>query len=77
MTSLVWGSVRVAIAVRCTAQHATPHSTAQHTCALQHNATTGIIHISSVVPTAIGGQLGQLGTACTIWLETELLDLNI
>ena len=39
VTSLVWGSVRVAMAVCCAVQHATPHSTAQHPCALQHNAT--------------------------------------
>ena len=38
-TSLVRGSVRVAMAVCCAVQHATPHSTAQHPCALQHNAT--------------------------------------
>ena len=31
-------NVRVAIAVFCAAQHATPHSTAHHLCALQHNA---------------------------------------
>ena len=74
-TSLVRGSVRVAMAVRCIAQHAIPCSTAQHTCALQHNATTGIIHIPSVVPAAIGGQLGQLGTTCTVWLEIALITL--
>ena len=50
------GSVRVAMAVWCVAQHATLHSTAQYTCVLQHNATTGITHIPSVVPAAIGGQ---------------------
>ena len=38
-TSLVRGSVRVSMAVCCAAQHATLHSTAQHPCALQHNAT--------------------------------------
>ena len=38
-TSLVRGSVRVAMAVCCAEQHATPHSTAQHPCALQHNAS--------------------------------------
>ena len=69
-------SVRVAIAVRCVAQHTTPCSTEQHTCMLLHNATTGIIHIPSVVPAAIGGQLGQLGTTCIVWSETALLGLN-
>ena len=34
--------LRVAMAVCGAAQHATPCSTAQHPCALQHNATTGI-----------------------------------
>ena len=28
------------------------------------------------MPGAIGGQLGQLGTSCTIWLERALLDFN-
>ena len=51
-------NTRVAIAAWCVAQHATPCSTAQHICALQHNATTGITHIPSIVPAAIGGQLG-------------------
>ena len=32
-------AVRVAMAVCCAVQHATPHSTAQHPCTLQHNAT--------------------------------------
>ena len=59
MTSLVRGSVRVAMAVRCVAQHATPRSTAQHTCELEHNATTGVTHIPSIVLAAIGGQLEQ------------------
>ena len=68
-------SVRVAIAVRCVAQHATPHSTEQHTCMLLHNTTTGITHLPSVVPAAIGGQLGQLGTTCIIWIETALIIL--
>ena len=31
--------VRVAMAVCCTVQHATPHSTVQNTCALQYNAS--------------------------------------
>ena len=59
--------------VRCIAQHATLRSTAQHTCALQHNATIGIKHIPSVFPAAIGG---QLGTTCIVWAETALLGLN-
>ena len=51
-------SVRVAMAVWwCVAQHATPCSTAQHTCALQHNATTGITYIPSIVLAVLGGQL--------------------
>ena len=32
-------AVRVAMAVCCAGQHATPHSTAQHPCALQHNTS--------------------------------------
>ena len=56
--SLVWGSVRVALAVYHIAQHATLHSTAQHPCALQHNATTGITHIPSIVLAALELQLG-------------------
>ena len=40
MLKYIWeGAVRVAMAVFCVAQHATPHSTAQHPCALQHNAS--------------------------------------
>ena len=31
--------IRVAMAMCGAAQHATPQSTAQHPCALQHNAT--------------------------------------
>ena len=62
--------------VRCIAQHTILCSTAQHTCALQHNATTSIIYIPSVVPAAIGGQLLQLGTTHIVWLEIELLGLN-
>ena len=60
------------MALQCVAQHATLHSTAQHICALQPNATTGITHIPSLVPAAIGG---QLGTTCIIWLETALITL--
>ena len=56
-------SVRVVVAMQCLAQHATLHSTAQHPCALQHNATTGIIHIPNIVLAALGGQLS------TNWLE--------
>ena len=48
--------VRVALAMQRLAQHAILHSTAQHPCALQHNATTGIIHIPSIVLAALGGQ---------------------
>ena len=43
------------------AQHAIPHSTAQHTYGLMHNATTGIAHTPSVITAEIGGQFGQLG----------------
>ena len=67
--------IRVSMAVWCTAQHAILCSTAQHICALQHNATTGIIHILSIMPAAIRGQLGQLGTICIIWLEIALIIL--
>ena len=63
------------MAVRCIAQHATPCSTVQHTCALQYNTTIGITHIPSLVPAAIGGQLGQFDTTCKTWLETELITL--
>ena len=48
--------VRVAMAVCCAMQHATPHSTAQYPCALQHNASQ-VQHIPSVVLAALGGQL--------------------
>ena len=47
--------VRVEMAVQRLAQHATLHSTSQHPCALQHNATTGTTYIPSVVTVAIGG----------------------
>ena len=56
-------------------QHETPCSTAQHICALQHNATIGIIHIPSIVLAAIWGQLGQLGKICITSLETALIKL--
>ena len=46
MTSLVRVSVRVAMAVFCAAQHATPHSTAQHPCALQYNALQVYIYLA-------------------------------
>ena len=36
--------IRVAMAVCCAAQHATPYSIAQHLRALQHNVTTGITY---------------------------------
>ena len=55
-TSLVQGVVRVAMAVCCAAQHATPHSTAQHPCALQQSASQ-VYHIPSIVLAALGGQL--------------------
>ena len=58
VSSLVWGSIRVAVAVYHIAQHATLHSIAQHLCALQHNATKVITYISSIVLTTFGGQLG-------------------
>ena len=58
VTSLVRGSVRVALAVQRPAQHATLRSIVQHPCALQYNATTGIIYIPSVVLAALRGQLG-------------------
>ena len=57
------------MAVWYAAQHATLHSTAQHTCVLQYNTTTGITHIPSILPAAIEGQLG------TIWLEMSLITL--
>ena len=52
--------VRVAMVGQYVAQHATPRSTAQHSTHVgcMHNAATGITHIPSVVPAAIGGQLG-------------------
>ena len=61
--------------VQCVAQHAMPCSTSQHTCVLQYNAATGIIHIPSIVPAAIWGQLRQLGTTYRIWLEKALIIL--
>ena len=64
------------MAVRCIVPYATLCSTAQHTYVLQHNATTGITYIPSIVPVAIGGQLGQLGTTCIGWSETVLSGLN-
>ena len=58
-TSLVRGSVRVALAVQRLAQHATLLSTAQHPCALQHNATTGITYTQHCAGSTWG----------TTWLE--------
>ena len=69
-TSLVRGSVRVALAVQHLAQHAALCYTAQHPCTLQHNATTGIIHIPSIVLAELGGQhCCNLGAS---WLETAI-----
>ena len=48
------------MAMRYIAQRVTPRSTAQYTCALQHNATTGVTCIPSIVPAAVVGQLEQL-----------------
>ena len=45
-TSLVRGSVRVAMVVCCAAQHATPHSTAQLPRALKHNASQVYIYLA-------------------------------
>ena len=70
MTSLVRGSVRVALAVQCLVQHATSRSTAQHPCSLQNNATTGIAHIPSVVLAALGRQ--HCGNFGVIRLETAI-----
>ena len=56
-------AIRVTMAVQHEAQHATPHAIAQHPCVLQHNATTGTIHIPSIVPAAIGGIM-FLGQHC-------------
>ena len=64
------------MAVQHLTQHATLRSIAQHPCALKYNATIGITHIPRIMPAALGGQLGQLGTTYTIWLETALLDFN-
>ena len=55
-------NIRVVLAVKHLAQHAILYSTAQHPGALQHNATTGIKHIPSLVLAALGGQLGT-----TLW----------
>ena len=46
-------SVRVAMVVCCAAQHATLHSTAQHPCALQLNATQ-VQYIPSIVLATLG-----------------------
>ena len=62
--------VRVALAVQCLAQHAILHSTAQHPCALQHNATTSIIHLPSIVLAALGGQ--HCCSFGEIWLGTAI-----
>ena len=35
-----------------------PRSIAQHLCMLQHNATTSIIYIPSIMLAALGGQFG-------------------
>ena len=52
-------SVLVAVQVHKVAVHVGDNvSTAQHPCALQHNATTGIIYIPSIVLAVLGGQLG-------------------
>ena len=64
------GSVRVAIAMQCVAQNATLRSTAQHPYVLHAQCHNGIAYISSIVLAAIGG---QLGIACTNWLETVLI----
>ena len=45
LTSLVQGSVRVAVAIKHIAQH-TSHSTTQHPRELQHSATTGSIYLA-------------------------------
>ena len=56
-TSLMQETVRVALSVQHLAQHEILHAIAQHLCALQHNATTGITHIPSIILAALGGQL--------------------
>ena len=58
--------VRVTLAVQRLAQYAILCSTAQHPCVLQHNATTCITHIPSVVLAELRGKLcGNFGI---IWL---------
>ena len=70
VTSLVQGSVRVALAVQHLVQHAISCSTAQHLCVLQHNATTGITHIPSIVVAALGGQ--HCCNFGVTWLQTSI-----
>ena len=40
------GAIRVAMAVSCAVQYATPHSIEQHPCALQHNASQVYIYLA-------------------------------
>ena len=70
VTSLVRGSVRVTLAVHCLAQHAKLHSTVQHPWALQHNATTGITHIPSILLAALEGQ--HCSNFGVIWSKTVI-----
>ena len=64
-------TVRVAMAVWCVAQQATLHSIAQHTWALQHNATTGITHTPSIVSAEIGRQF------CTTWYNLSRNSIKV
>ena len=45
-TSLVWGSLRVAVAIQHIAQHATWYCTVQHPCSLQQSATISNIYLA-------------------------------
>ena len=63
------------MAVCCAVQHATLHSTAQHPCALQHNASQ-VQHIPSIVLATLGGQLGikQFGVFLVITVISIIIN---
>ena len=63
-------SVRVALAVQRLTQHAKSRSTAQHSCVLRYNTTTGITHIPNIVLAALGGQ--NCSNFGVIWLEMAI-----
>ena len=74
----MWGSVKVAIAVCYAAQHATPYSTAQNPCSMQHNATQ-VYHIPSVVLVSTWGTTlwRHFGVVLVITAILGLIDLVV